>query len=128
MVVDCDSLKLVQWNAPDPQPDWQELIASGHVAIEGSAADDSRFYATSQRLTFDSSKELLVLDGGTGDARLWRLSADGSRDGKAVARKIEYWRGSGEVKVDKAKHLDLLLGPSADLTRAGSSGQTMRAW
>ena len=72
VAVDCERLKAVQWRDRTTKNSWAEIVAEGNVAMEGYMPKYGSFNAQAQRLTYDQRKDLLILDGGTKDAKLSR--------------------------------------------------------
>ena len=78
-----------------------ELEAVGNTYIESEA-----YIALAHRLTFSQAKEMLVLEGGRQDARLW-LDKNRSPNPNAAARRITYQLRTRKVEVNGASFLDL---------------------
>ncbi|MFP6753357.1 MAG: hypothetical protein VB855_16870 [Pirellulaceae bacterium] len=78
-----------------------ELEAVGNTYIESEA-----YIALAHRLTFSQAKEMLVLEGGRQDARLW-LEKNRTPNPNAAARRITYQLRTRKVEVNGASFLDL---------------------
>ena len=79
-----------------------ELQALGNAMVEGKT-----FTARAHRIAYAQSKDLLVMEGdGRTDAELYRQTAVGGQTGRASARKILYWPGTGRMDVDTFNSLD----------------------
>jgi hypothetical protein len=93
--------------AGDPQ---LELAATGRPHI-----DSSNFRADGDRLSYDGSKGLLVLEGGREKARFWRRTETGAET-NGEAQRIQYWPRENHLEAD-LQFLDLTglrsaLGPA----------------
>ncbi|MCA9245705.1 MAG: hypothetical protein KDA42_01290 [Planctomycetales bacterium] len=85
------------------QPSTLELEALDDALVEGQS-----FTARADRMSYAQAKELLVLEGRSGnDARLWRQTRIGGPQSQAAARKILFWRATNRVEVDDARFFDL---------------------
>ncbi len=78
-----------------------ELEAIGNTYIEAQS-----YVALAHRLTFSQAKEMLVLEGGRQDARLW-LDKNRTPTPNAAARRISYQVRTRKVEVNGASYLDL---------------------
>ena len=79
-----------------------ELQALGNAMVEGKT-----FTARAHRIAYAQSKDLLVMEGdGRTDAELYRQAAVGGQTGRASARKILYWPGTGQMQIDTFNSLD----------------------
>ena len=79
-----------------------ELQALGNAMVEGKT-----FTARAHRIAYAQSKDLLVMEGdGRTDAELYRQTAVGGQTGRASARKILYWPGTGRMDIDTFNSLD----------------------
>ena len=78
-----------------------ELEAVGNTYIEAQS-----YVALAHRLTFSQAKEMLVLEGGRQDARLW-LDENRTPTPNAAARRISYQVRTRKVEVNGASYLDL---------------------
>ena len=107
MALTCSHLSATQMSGGPRRPDWAELEASGNVEIEGHTPRIGDFEAHAQRLTYDQQKDLLILDGGTSDARLWRENSTGTPTGTTVARKIRYTRSQNHIAIEDVRSLDM---------------------
>jgi len=107
-VMQCKQLSVSETNAPTGPS--RELEALGNVVVEGNT-DDGTFAARAVRLTYDETKDLLVLEGdGRTDAKLFRQQSPGGPLSEFAARKIRYWpRTNRWLKVDGARLLQSRL-------------------
>jgi hypothetical protein len=109
-----DHLNVVEVAGSTPEQRTFELEALGGK----TSVDNSIYRAMCNRLTYDQSKDLLVLEGDNrSSARLFRQLRLGSAPSELVARKILYWPNTNRVKVDEANMLDLTMPPNASQTR-----------
>ena len=84
-----------------------ELLAQGHVLIEGSDPDRGAFTANATRATYDQLKTLFVLHGGPSeDATLTHQQFAGGPPSKSSARKISYWQTTGDVKIEGVNKIE----------------------
>jgi hypothetical protein len=77
-----------------------ELAATGQPHIESMS-----FRADGDRLSYDGSKGLLVLEGGREDARFWRRT-DAGVETHGAAQRIQYWPRENHLEAD-LRSLDL---------------------
>ncbi|MBX3413486.1 MAG: hypothetical protein KF708_12420 [Pirellulales bacterium] len=85
-----------------------ELTAEGDTEIEGQDPDGANFQAHANRVAFDQSKDLFVIEGdGRADARLWRWQGVGGARTEAAFRKALFWRSTNEVFIDDARSLNI---------------------
>jgi hypothetical protein len=77
-----------------------ELAATGRPQIESQS-----FRANGDRLSYDGSKGLLVLEGGREDARFWRRTETGAET-HGAAQRIQYWPRDNHLEAD-LRSLDL---------------------
>ena len=102
VLLHCERLAVSELDVP-PQKGI-ELEATGDPTVEGR-----EFYARGGRMRYTQAKDLVVLEGlGRTKAELWHQKAVGAAGSHWVARKILYWRRSGQVSVDDAERMDLL--------------------
>jgi hypothetical protein len=105
--VNCDFLSLTQYADGPRRVSWFDLQATGNVKIEGFTPSYGAFTADAERLTYDQRKDLVVLDGGSHDARIWAESSAGLPAGHHAARKIFYWRSRNQIVAKDGRTLDL---------------------
>jgi lipopolysaccharide export system protein LptA len=104
MILRCKMLKVLSENLPNGQKN-QRMQATGQVYIQGrsrspdtgpgarnSANDSPDYWGDAQVLKFDEGSDWIILDGGEGDAHLYRVLAPGARPDKVEAQKIWYNR------------------------------------
>jgi|GEM_PF-1423917 len=80
-----------------------ELVAQGHVIIEGNAPQQGDFTARASRATYDQSKAMFVLEGDP--ATLTRQPFLGGPPSENSAQKLIYWHSTGELKIEGLKRL-----------------------
>ncbi|GAB6164824.1 hypothetical protein JCM19992_08240 [Thermostilla marina] len=111
MIVYGRELSLVQMPSPlEPQRRYWELQATGNVMVEGRV-----FTARAERLAFDESKQLLILDGeGRGTAQLFRQEYVGGPVQTTAAQRIVYSHATNTLQFYNAKILELGGFPGGD--------------
>jgi len=78
-----------------------ELRARGNVHIEGGSPTMGTFAAQAERATYQQAKDLFVLEGSQrSPATIWQQRQLGGQFTQNSARKIQYWRATGQVKVE----------------------------
>jgi hypothetical protein len=80
-----------------------ELVAEGHVIIEGKAPEQGAFTARADRATYDQLKTMFVLEGDP--ATLTRQPFVGGPPSESSAQKLIYWHSTGEMKIEGLKRL-----------------------
>ncbi len=111
-VLTCRQLEVVQRRATSAGAASLELMARENTLVEGQD-----FTARAYQLTYDQSKQQLVLEGdGRSDAFLSRHETPGARPTEVYARRITYWHATRRVKWDDFKSVDL-SGLEAELPR-----------
>jgi hypothetical protein len=97
----CRELVLLQSPLATPGVVQLEMIAQGNTTIEGKD-----FQATADRLSYDQSKDLLILEGTqrTG-AHIWYQDPQGSKQSEQMARKLEYRPKTNRLKIDDFQFL-----------------------
>jgi hypothetical protein len=80
-----------------------ELVAEGHVIIEGNAPQQGAFTAHARRATYDQQKTMFVLEGNP--ATLSQQQYLGSPPSESSAQKLIYWQSTGELKVEGLRKL-----------------------
>jgi lipopolysaccharide export system protein LptA len=112
MLMSCDKLAVRQVADPRGKNHF-ELSAEGDTEIEGQDPQGANFQAQAARVSFDQSKDLLVLEGdGRADARLWRWQGVGGTRTEAAFRKAFFWRATNEIYIDDARSLNIGSLPS----------------
>lgn len=107
MLMSCDKLAVRQITDPRGKQHF-ELSAEGDTEIEGQDPNGANFQAQAARVSFDQSKDLLVLEGdGRADARLWRWQGVGGTRTEAAFRKARFWRATNEIYIDDARSLNI---------------------
>ncbi len=112
VVMDCDRLKMIQWQAEHAAKPWIELHANGNVEIEGGTGGGSTFFATAKRGTYDGRMDRFILDGMGEYAQLLGKSLSRGMTGRVVARKIEYYRKTGQIRQEYVREKTLLQLPA----------------
>ncbi len=107
LVMSCEQLSIFQVRAGNGaatnQNDAVELTAEGNTTIEGQ-----QFKAEAHRLSYDQSKDLLVMEGsGRSDVHLVRQSAPGGPKQETSAAKVRYSPSANTVQVNGMKMLNL---------------------
>jgi hypothetical protein len=93
----CDELHLREMSQGERK--WFEAMAAGNTLVEGQT-----FTAKALRMSYSQDKELLTLEGtDRTPADLWRQEKVGAPQSHLQARKIEYWRQTNHIKIDKAQ-------------------------
>ena len=86
-ILHCDVLQVDNMTPPGAVQRASELLAAGNVLAEG-ASDGSLFTAWATRLTYNTYKDLLILEGdGRTDAQLYRQADAGARPSTASGQK-----------------------------------------
>jgi hypothetical protein len=88
-VLQSATLQVAQRRAPGGAA-WHEMEAEGNVQVEGGLGEHGIFTARGSRLTYDQSKDLLILDGGAGMAELVREESLGGRRQQNHARAVHF--------------------------------------
>ncbi|HEV7283077.1 MAG TPA: hypothetical protein VGN57_22915 [Pirellulaceae bacterium] len=100
----CDRLDLRQAPVPGTGPSplyYLEALASGNARL-----DSKERSADAQRISFDESKDLIILEGdGRNDVRLETVSATGSK-GVINAGKVKVWRKDGKLEFENLSGAD----------------------
>jgi lipopolysaccharide export system protein LptA len=100
-----------------------ELLASGDVTIEGTTDQQQRFKAIAGRASFNQFKDVFVLEGdGNSSATIYLWRGTGTAPQQSSARKITYWRTSGEIHAQDIRSIDLTPAPSAAFAPQPSFG------
>lgn len=105
----CDRLAILEMPGAVRGQKNIDLDAEGNMRVDGE-----QFVAQGHRLSYNTGKEMLTLEGsGQRDAELWRDRASGGPRAYVAARKINYWKETGRVRVDGARFLDANGGRAA---------------
>jgi hypothetical protein len=100
----CDRLDLRQALVPGSGASplyYLEALASGNARL-----DSKERSADAQRISFDESKDLIILEGdGRNDVRLETISATGSK-GVINAGKVKVWRKDGKLEFENLSGAD----------------------
>jgi hypothetical protein len=80
-----------------------ELVAEGHVIIEGKAPQQGDFTARAARATYDQQKTMFVLEGDP--ATLTRQPFVGGPPSESSAQKLIYRHSTGELKIEGLRRL-----------------------
>ena len=103
VLLNCDRMVVAEMGYSTADERMMELQAIGNGYVQGRG-----FSATAQRMSYDQTKDLFVLEGDNRqDAVLRRLVQAGQREDRAEARKILFFRSTNQVHVDDARYLDL---------------------
>jgi lipopolysaccharide export system protein LptA len=103
VLLSCDRLTVAQGVLARGGQPMLDLLAQGNTYVEGQT-----FTARGDRVSYEQSKELLVLEGtGRADAALSHQQRVGAPRSETAARKILYWTRTGRVEIDDARYLDL---------------------
>ena len=103
VVMRCQQLSVHEMNATATQRGTIELEAHGNPNVEGP-----EFFAQAIRMTYSQAKDLLILEGdGRTDAELFRQEQVGGQTSQAAARKILYWPGTKQLRVEDARSFEL---------------------
>lgn len=119
VILHCDQLKVNDMSPVSGSGGGHsaELLATGNVVAEGTT-----FTARSLRMTYDQTKDMLILEGdGRSDAELFRQQHVGSAASKFAARKIIYWPKLRQVKVDGFKSLESNQLPGGEAKKGAKS-------
>ncbi|REJ97148.1 MAG: hypothetical protein DWQ35_02730 [Planctomycetota bacterium] len=105
VLLTCDRLTVLQQAVIAGQKTF-DLDAVGNMEVDGE-----QFTARGHRLSYNTGKELLTIEGtAQSAAQLW-WTKPGARDrARTAADKIWYWRASNRVKVDGAQFLNVTPG------------------
>ena len=88
-----------------------EMIAGGSATISGKAGTGQTFAARSSRISYQQSKDLLMLTGDNRtEAELWYQNKVGGESSKASARQFLYWPKTNRIKVEGSNMLDFQVG------------------
>lgn len=91
-----------------------ELLARGDVTIEGTTDQQQRFKAIAGRASFNQFKDVFVLEGdGNTSATIYMWRGVGTAPQQSSARKITYWRTTGEIHAQDIRSIDLTPAPSS---------------
>lgn len=98
----CEQLKVYSQKEPDGRTS-QQMDAMRHVVVQSQ-----EFWGVADRVTFDESKDLVILEGGeNGKATLYRDRVKGGNGDKIQGTKIWYWRKTNDFKVEGGRSLDV---------------------
>ncbi len=112
IVATCDQLTVSQMLLPIGNRESILLEALGNTVVEGR-----QYTATGHRVTFDQSKDLLILEGTRrSDAVLYRQLAPGAEREQIAAQKLNYWINTRAFKIIDARSLQLGQPPSRGRT------------
>jgi lipopolysaccharide export system protein LptA len=91
----CEQMKVFSHKLPDGRSA-QEMEAMRHVVVRSQ-----EFWGTGDKVKYDESKDLVILEGGEGGkATLYRERAQGTEPDKLRGTRIFYWRKKNEFKVE----------------------------
>jgi hypothetical protein len=108
VLMSCDRLTVTQMQMPTRKEPYIEMEATGNTVVEGD-----RFTAQSVRMTYDESKDLLILDGnGSVNAEIYYEPYPGGPRSKSSAQKIQYSPSRKSLQVDGS--------PSFEFTQPGN--------
>lgn len=98
----CDLLKVYSHKLADGRTS-QEMDAMRHVVVQSQ-----EFWGVADRVTYDESKDLVIMEGGEGGkATLYRERFVGASGDKLRGKKIWYWRKKNEFKVEGGDGIDV---------------------
>ena len=102
--LNCDMLNVGQQLVPLKDRRTIELEALGNARAEGA-----KYTARGNRITYDQSKEQLILEGdGLSYAELWQEVQPGAERQHTTARTFFYWIKTNRVKVDGPQSLQIV--------------------
>jgi lipopolysaccharide export system protein LptA len=129
MILRCKMLKVFSESLPNGQKN-QKMQATGQVYIQGrsrspdstrgagnSGNDTPDYWGDAQVLKFDESSDWIILDGGDGDAHLYRVLAPGARPDKVEAKKIWYNRKDRTYRLNEGAGISITLPPPSNPMR-----------
>jgi hypothetical protein len=96
VVLDAATLSVHQWHRTDGKESYG-LVAEGGVEIEGGLRRSGIFTARGERLSYDQSKDLMILDGGAGLAHLVLEHSLGGERQSCQAASVHFWPSRPEV-------------------------------
>jgi hypothetical protein len=100
-----------------------ELHAGGNVYIQGSSPTLGTFAAQADRATYQQAKDLFVLEGTQRvPATIWQQRELGGQLAQNSARKIQYWRATGQVKVEDIRAFEFTPTPVPPPARQNARG------
>jgi lipopolysaccharide export system protein LptA len=101
MYLSCERLNVL--SHPGPQgTSYQELEAIRKVYVQAH-----EFSGRADVVKYDESKELVIFEGGPGSmANLFRVKVPGTEPERIVAKRIYYWRNTGEVRYEEAQTIN----------------------
>jgi hypothetical protein len=102
-VLRSERLQVVQHSLDGKDENAFELTATDNAVADGVAVEDESFFARAGRLSYDTRKGLLVLDGEAGEAMLLRQSRPGSEPDRLAAGKILYHPATQYLKIDEVR-------------------------
>ncbi|MEN6459359.1 MAG: hypothetical protein ABFC63_10565 [Thermoguttaceae bacterium] len=109
MTARCDQLSVAEMPVPGAATRSFELAALGNAVVEGTT-----FTARANRISYDSAKGMLVLEGGGREyAVLHHQLRAGDEQDKSVARKILYWPKTHGLRVEGGQSLNMGQTPVA---------------
>jgi hypothetical protein len=98
-----------------------QLEAKGNVHIDGHSESQGTFGAVADRATYEQSKDVFLLEGGSRTpAQLWLRRYPGEQVTPLTAGRIRYDRTTGLPKVERFQHFEITPGnlEKADLPRS----------
>ncbi|HEV3021095.1 MAG TPA: hypothetical protein VGX76_01455, partial [Pirellulales bacterium] len=98
-----------------------ELTATDNAVADGVAVEDESFFARAGRLSYDTRKGLLVLDGEAGEAMLLRQSRPGSEPDRLAAGKILYHPATQYLTIDEVRSGGMQNLPASDESKPKKS-------
>ncbi|HEV3007383.1 MAG TPA: hypothetical protein VGX78_23125 [Pirellulales bacterium] len=113
-VLRSERLQVVQQTLDGKGENAFELTATDNAVADGVAVEDESFFARAGRLSYDTRKGLLVLDGEAGEAMLLRQSRPGSEPDRLAAEKILYHPASQYLKIDGVRSGGMPNLPASD--------------
>jgi lipopolysaccharide export system protein LptA len=95
LYLSCDRLKVLD-RPTDGKPN-KQMEAHGSVYVQGK-----EFYARAASVYYNQAKEQVILEGGSGVAKLYRQLTQGGKADELTGKKIIYNRKTGHTKVENS--------------------------
>ena len=120
-VLRSESLQIVKQSIIHKDSRAFELTAEGNAEVVGRAVEDEMFVARANRLTYDTRKGLLVLDGQGRDAQLYsHKKRTGDAPDRIFAGKIDYYPATQKFSIERVHHGNLNTLPEGNKQRKKS--------
>jgi hypothetical protein len=110
MRVNCERLEAAQIPVPGQKDVTQQAFdATGRVWVGG---DGQTFWGQCDHLTYEESKDLLILEGQGGNfAKLARQVRRGAKPETVEAKKIKFWRNENRIEFENARNIGVAPPP-----------------